>query len=441
MSVFHGLRALGGTNSGVLLAANLSTSAVGVLTGVATARALGSVGRGELAILTYWPALVALLVNVGIGDAITLHVARKPQRLRSQVLVGGAVAVVCSGAGIFLGLILLPYLLRSDQHYLLSISYVYLLFIPGSIASALMSGALLGLQKFRALAAIRVTSGLLATAAVVTVALSGAGTPAVFAWLILASTTLPAVMCTVLLVSHLRNAPRMRINARTQVLDGARIHGTRVAAAVASAEDRAVANWALPQSSIGIYQIPAALTYVLPVIPLAISQLLFARLRDSDLKARQEMITTSYVRAILLSTIAAIVAIPLLPFVIPLVYGEVFSRAVGPALIITVSSVFSSGTMVLQSAARAQLSVRPCIYAEIAAIVTVGGISLPLIQLFGLNGLALAYLIGRSTSLVWMLRNTQELFGMPGMQLLPFSANFRRAARSELRDVFSIIIS
>jgi O-antigen/teichoic acid export membrane protein len=67
------------------------------VTGIITARALNPTGRGEMAAVVLWPALLAGLTTLGLPSALTYHVRRTPDR--AAVLVGAALAM-CVGTGL-----------------------------------------------------------------------------------------------------------------------------------------------------------------------------------------------------------------------------------------------------------------------------------------------------------------------------------------------------
>lgn len=56
------------TGSGTLLLSNFALTGVGLITGVATARLLGPEGRGDLAIITYWPSFVYSLIDLALFE-------------------------------------------------------------------------------------------------------------------------------------------------------------------------------------------------------------------------------------------------------------------------------------------------------------------------------------------------------------------------------------
>src|SRR5947209_1207742 len=95
-----------------LMAANLNYALIGVITGVVTARALGVEGRGDLAVVVFWPTLVATLVELGVGDALTLWVAREPGNVRGNLAGATIIAVAISAIGMVAGFFVLPLLLQ-----------------------------------------------------------------------------------------------------------------------------------------------------------------------------------------------------------------------------------------------------------------------------------------------------------------------------------------
>lgn len=428
---------LGRTTSALVLAGQMAVSAIGVLGGIIASRALGPEGRGDFAIITYWAALITILLELGIADTLTLRISASEGGAARAMTAGMLIVLISSALGIGAGFLLLPYLLTGPQHSLLASARWYLAFVPASLISTAAHALLLGLQRFRLAAVTRVFSSASYLVIVAVLWQRHSLTARSLAAVNVAAALLPALAAAAALRARFSRPRLDRGELRQQLRMGSRLQGTRLASALAGSEDRAIANLTLPRAEIGAYQIPASFSYFMPVIPQALSQVMFARMGAAQPSSRGDLLLSTYVRTLLLTTIAVAAVLPALPFAVPLVYGRAFSTAVAPAMIVAAASIFGSATSVLQAAAKAAMHVRACVMAEAVAIVAVAAAAWPLTRLAGATGLAIAYFLGRFCSFVWMCSLDETTLGTPRRDLWPWSSAFRRYMKRDFALVAS----
>lgn len=432
MRVLRGFVSLARTSSGALLTANLFTTITGAVTGVTTSRVLGPAGRGDLAVIVYWAGLIAAVADLSLRETITLRTADPEGGLRVALFEGGVLAALCAGVSLVIGWSVMPLLLRAEQQRLLGDARSYLAVVPVMLLTNAVVGALLGLQRYQLTARLRMTSASCFLGVLLWVAVSGWLTPQRAAYLILAQATLFLVLGGVCALSQLPSAsPAAGRNVIAQARSGLKLQVSRVPLLLGGVEDRAIANWTLTQAQIGIYQIPATVLQLLPVIPRALGMLLFAKLPGASEKDRAALTVAAYARSLALGSLLAIVGIPLLPIAVPLIYGEPFSPAVIPAAVVLIGSVIGGGATALQHGARARLHVAGAIQAETLAMVVVAGLAWPLTRVLDLLGLALAYVSGRVVSLLWMIGRGERELAIASRDLFPWSAAFRRSVRAD----------
>jgi len=405
--------------------ANLGATIGGVLTGVVAARALGPQGRGDLAVIVFWPSLIALLVDFGIADALTIRNSQNSEGAGAHRKTAYWLAVAASVLGVALGACAMPFLLRGSQKSLLQDGYFALAYVPLSALAAVPVGDLLGQQRFRAVAVIRLGTVVCYTVAMLASVLAGHGTVRVLTWLTVGARGLPLVLALPFAYSrrHDVGGPAFLPSHRRQVTDGLRLHGARLATVLGASEDRALANLMLTQRGIGLWQVASALTTVMLFVGQAVSQHLYSSSAGMS-TGRAELIYKAYVRAVAITALIAILGSPLLPFVIPLLYGRDFSVAVKPAIVVMVASVFAAGAITLQAGARAMLKIRVCVISEIAGIIVMGLVAWPAVRAWSELGLGVAYLVGRLCVLAAMTFQAPRLFGIRSVNLIPGSARF-----------------
>ena len=179
-------------------------------------------------------------------------------------------------------------------------------------------------------------------------------------WLNVLARFFPLLVGFCLLVPALAGTKHGRLNVIGPLQDGAKLHASKLATVLSSSEDRAIANWTLSQAAIGQWQVASTLTFIIPFIAQGVSQHLYGSIPASSSEQRVTITGAAYTRAVVFTAALALVVIPALPFAIPLVYGSDFAGAVMPSMIVVVAGIFSAGTSVLQSSARAMLQGTEC---------------------------------------------------------------------------------
>src|SRR5215472_12860634 len=92
----------------ISLVASGAMQLLNVVSGVVIARSLGPAGRGELAAVLLWPALLAYLSGLGGADAITYLASRQPDRARDIGATGFVLALLQGAAVVGAGYVVLP---------------------------------------------------------------------------------------------------------------------------------------------------------------------------------------------------------------------------------------------------------------------------------------------------------------------------------------------
>lgn len=437
MKLLNAARALLGTGSAVVVAANLAGTSIGFVMGILTARLLGPAARGDLAVLTYWVAVVAAMADLGISEAITLRVAKDTAQWASAAWSGAAIAGGASVIGMAVGYAILPLLLTGDQSRLVSQARLYLVFVPVAIFASIPTGVLFGLQQFRVVALIRVSAAAMALVFLGVLFAAGNREPILVAMVGLTNHLVAGVLGAIALIRRATTRP-FHWQLKTQAIHGAQLQASRIVGVLAAISDRAIANISLSQAAIGAYQVTASFNYIVPVVPQAIAQVLYARLGNCAPAGRPPLIMQAFVRAVWATSACCLFGGILLPWLIPLAFGREYATAVVPTEIVLFGGVLAAGSAVLQGAARALFGIRHCLFAEVAAILSMVATSIPLTSSLGISGLAVAFVFGRGASLMWMVGASPQLFSIRRRDLLPTSTVFYSYLASDWKYVWSL---
>ena len=116
--------------------AQLAIQAIGLVTGILVARWLGPDGRGQLAAVIAWAAMLTYLGNLGLPVAFAYAAAREPQR-RHQIFGNGVLSAAAQWLVLaLLGIIILPMVLARHDPTLVHLAVLYLCaYIPLNLLS------------------------------------------------------------------------------------------------------------------------------------------------------------------------------------------------------------------------------------------------------------------------------------------------------------------
>lgn len=386
------------------LAANAAILLLGVVSGVLAARLLGPGGRGELAALILWPTAIASLGNLGMNQAIPFFTAQRPQWRSAVFTLSLVIAALQSVVLVTLGYALLPYLLRRHEAHVLDWARWFLLYIPLTFVASYLLGILQGTMRLNVFNLSRIfvalwytlvlvvlfvqrlpSVGAVATGQLVGYALMAALNLGLVYWLVRPALewnpSLPGPLLNYGLKSHLGGATSY-FNQRL---------------------DQLVMSVWLPPEALGFYVVAVALASPLTVIPNAIGIVTLPAAAREDPAGAKKVVRQSLRTVLVLLLGGAAVLFVLVPYLLPLFFGQAFRPAVTACRVLVVAMVPLGLSIVLYESLRALNHPFAQAYAEIAGIV-VTLLLLPfLLPRYGFLGAALASLAAYATSLLVVL--------------------------------------
>ena len=308
--------------------ARLCLAAFGFATSVITARALGASGRGELAILTAVPALVALAFEFG-QEGTASHLAARSARARAALHVNilcycGLVFFPGFALSLFAFTLLLdlgdstPALAAAAAASVVSVVYFY-----GA------SGVLLGVARLGVYNVARVLSTAGFFVAVAFLAAAGQAS-ATRLFVAAVAGHLAVALFLALNLRRFRAAPDVRL-AREQVRTGFPLHLSNLGQVLLYRADQIVLFSVVGAASAGHYVVSvnvAEAMWALPIAAGALSVPYLSAPRAPEEKRR------ALVHALRLSLWLALIGGGVLaagaPFAVPFVFGNEFEESVAP---------------------------------------------------------------------------------------------------------------
>jgi O-antigen/teichoic acid export membrane protein len=329
-----------------LLSASFITAGINFLTGILLARALGPEARGMYAVVTMWSNLTAIVLLMGTH----VRLAREtPKALEDELGVArfayirglAAVGLLMLPAAILYGAVVL---LNEDvfgQNLPLTIWIIGFFNVPFAAWAAMQAQVELGRGNFGHFAALQVSFSILQFTLVGALWLLGSEEASVYAWAFFLS----SVGTTTLVQFLIRKSyPQTRgANAVTTVSPsygiadklqaGARLIASSrrdglavVVTTVSMSVDRILVAFLFPLEIVGVYVLAQSLAQLQNIVIESLSPIFFSRLagKSTVIEAEIESIGQGLRKMVVLAVMVSCLSIMVLPWIIPLVYGDAF---------------------------------------------------------------------------------------------------------------------
>jgi O-antigen/teichoic acid export membrane protein len=385
--------------------ASLVIQLVNVGTGVLLARALGPVGRGELAAVMIWPTVLSIFASVGLTEATTYHAARRTRSpgalaATSLVLASGGSAIAC-----VLGFVLLPIVLGAQREHVVHVSQLFLMQVPLSLGALYLMAILNGHQRYAAFNALRVLQ--VASAALLLAALSLNHDlniqTAILAYLASSAVTLlVAYAC----VSRKLDGP-LRYSAHTaRVLlsFGVRSYAGTVPTVLNQRLDQLVISALLPPRELGLYVVAITFTAVTSIVGTSLAYAVLPAMAASDVGDREQLLRQYIGTGLLLAIASALPVFIAAQLLLGFFFGSGYEDAVAVTRVLLIGTVFWTGARIVEAGLRGLH--RP-FEASVGELMALGAtvLLLPvLLPTAGIMGAAVVSLVAYATSFGWLIR-------------------------------------
>lgn len=395
--------ALAGAFSMTLLASG-GLVLLSLLTGVLTARMLGTDGRGQVAAISAWLMTLSWGASLGFADAMTYQLSKR--RITSATIVTTTLLSipVLGGVGVLLAQVLVPLGFSAQSAETQQLARTVLCAIPAVLGLNSVWALLLGRQNFGYVSIIRVAQPLLYAVGLLVLVAADAFTVAWVLTLQVASyvVVLLVVGC-LLLVQEGAARPSLALT-RTGLNYGLRLQGVAFGQLMTLRLDQLMIPAFLTAAAVGQYSVAVGVATMVPILFGSLQMVVFPMAARST-TAEAALVVERGVRVTLFGGAATVVLLGIAaPVLVPFVYGQEFSPAVTPLWLLlpgvvlwAAQSILGSG---LQSANRPGTA---SIIQLLAMVVTVLGLVVTLPR-FGMVGAALtssvAYAFAFTASLV-----------------------------------------
>lgn len=370
-----------------------------LISGVMTARLLGSSGRGQIAAIVTIGQTIGWAVSIGCFQAIVFHNSRSPADARANVGTWIAIAVPMGLVGIVIGELIVGPLFKEQSAETVHLARLWILLIPLMPISEALSGALVASRDFAAANLLRIMQQVITVSVYLVLWLAGAFS--VEAVMITQLIVVTSYLALLLVRTHRRigiHWPRRRL-ARSGLSYGFRAQASNIGGQLNSRLDLFIMPAFLVASQIGLYAVAVSVSAL--IVSLAGSLTMIVQPVAASGGPRSEwQIAQMFHATMLMGVLLAIPVAVLAPWLLEIVYSSQFSGAAGALRLLAPGAVLLAMTNFVVSGLYGQN--RPAT----AGATQLPGVAITLVGLFlflrsgGIEAAALISSITYATSLI-----------------------------------------
>jgi O-antigen/teichoic acid export membrane protein len=387
------------------LATALTIQLLNVCSGVMLARMLGPAGRGELAAIILWPALLAGLGNMGIYESTVFFASRGDHDVRVITASSFMSALGMSIIVVSIALAVIPAVLGHFGSSIVRTCLLYLSWVPLNLLTYAAAGVLVGRRKNAAFNRSRFIYPVVTVSSLMLLVLTGhPSVGAVAVVYVLAAAVAFGYLTSSLARSRLVGLrPDWRLT-REILAYGFKAHVGNVAGLANDRADQAIVSIFLAPVYLGYYAVAVTVSSVVSLLGSSMATAALPAVAGAtDDSERNRLFAVTVKVTLWGSLIGSLALLPMAPLVIHLFFGKRFLPAILSAEILAVACFAYSVSRVL-TAGLVGLR-RPWIASSgqvIGLIVTIMGLSF-LVPWLGIVGAALATLLAYFTTLAYLI--------------------------------------
>ncbi|WP_233531839.1 lipopolysaccharide biosynthesis protein [Paenibacillus alkalitolerans] len=380
-------------------AANLMIMLLGMLTSIVTARLFGVVGKGEFSAILFWPTFLAGILSFGLPTSLIYNMKTNPGYGAEYIKAGFLFQILVSLIAGIIAWVYLPVWLGNYSADVIRIAQWYtVITLPTLLAVNLISALAQSMEKFNLYNGLRVyvpmsnLLGLLALWAAGQLNLHNAAAVFFITCLMVVFWAL-YMLRRELTFNWLRKfADRMAPKALFGY--GGRVYGVELLGTLYSQFDKLIILSLLTPRDFGLYSVVYMLSRVFNAVQLAISNVIFPKVTGMDKEKIIETVSRAFRLSLLLMTAAVIPGMIVGRFLLSILFGQEFLEASGAFYLLSVECIVGGGSWILASSFNAMG--RPGLVAarQAAALAVTIGLFFIFTPMYGLNGIALALLLG-----------------------------------------------
>lgn len=388
--------------------------AFGVITGMITARSLGPTGKGILTAIILWPGMLASIGSVGITEALSYFVSRKPEMDKQFLATSLILGVIQSVCLILLGIIVIPIVLRDYSSEHIRLGLIYLAYIPLNFGMLYIQNFLGGKLLFREVNIIRFSLTVLMVLGLVFFFAINTLTIEKVIFVYLAAYFLTLIVAIALAARHHLISFHIKLHLIRPLLSyGIKAHLSTITAWLNNRLDQMIISIFLPPEELGHYAVAVTLTTVVTLVGSTLSIVALPTISKKAAAGNANRTISYFVQLAFWGSAAiGILTALLAPQIILFFFGSAYTKAISIASILCIASIPLSTNTVLQTVLKAEnLPLRAGISEIVALTVTLLSLTVFLPR-FGILGAAIASFLAYLAAFAYMLRSIRKSSGL-----------------------------
>jgi antigen flippase len=400
----------------------------GAVSGIITARLLGPEARGELAILSYYPSLMASILTLGLPYALKYMISKNPEKELEIATVGFRLSLILGIMGAISFALFVPRTLADNSRHLASAVAITCLIAPAMVINPNLYAIHQGLFRFGWVNVMLIlTAGgyvflllLLWSFKMVSplqIAVAVLGLQTIIAFLNLWRFGFTKFRCRV-----------SRQTYRLCLIHGLKFFAPTLLTTLFVVADRAILIRTTTLEEIGYYSVAFSLAF-----PLTLVIEVFAQVGFVEISSAKEKVTSSALalrRFQMAQVIVVIAALIVWAGIYPIIrfgFGAKFLPAMVVASLLVPAMALRGLTNTLDSSLKANGFAWPGAVASLLALFCLVGLAFWWVPTGGGQAFALALLSAQTVSMVVLLFATILLLSLPLSKIWGFRSNIVKA--------------
>ena len=390
-------------------ATNLICLILGAASGILAARFLGPEGRGELAVISYFPALMGSIFPLAVPQALTFFISKDRNRQAEFATAGFKISVVLGILGSAIFALVSPRTLAENNRHLSWAVALVCLAAPAMVVNPHLYAIQRGMERFNWV------NGMLILTAMGYLFLL-----LVLCWLNIVSPLLVALSSLLLqmIISALHvwrlgfSTIRCSIGRQTYtecLILGLKFFLPSLALTIFVISDRAILIRTATMEEIGYYSVAFSIAFPLSLVNEVFAQIGFVEIASEHYKGTSvALVVRRFQMAQMVAIVAALMVLPIINPAIRYGFGEEFLAAVPITQLMVAALSLRGLSRSLEFSLRAKNFWQPGIISGVLALVSLVGLSLMWVPAGGVKSFAFALLCAEIISLAILIFSAQR---------------------------------
>ncbi|MCD9024066.1 lipopolysaccharide biosynthesis protein [Cohnella silvisoli] len=419
-------------------ATNLLVMVISTLTSIVTARMFGVIGKGEFSAILFWPTLLAGLVGFGLPTSLIYNMKQNKGGGGDFVRTGFLFQIPVSIIVGIVAWVWLPVWLGNYSADVIQITrWFTVLMLPIILAVNLISALAQSTGNFKVYNGVRLfvplcnLAGLVALWAVGNLSLH-------FAALVFLVTSALVMTWSLYSIGDVIRMDWFKglgnlAAARALFGYGSKVFGVELLGTLYAQFDKIIILSMLTAKDLGLYTVVYALSRVFNVVQMAITNVIFPKVTGMDKEQIIATVGRAFRLSLILMTIVVIPSLFIGRFLLGLLFGEPFLAASNAFYLLSFECILGGGSWILASSFNAMGRPGLVLVRQLIALAATIGLFFVFTPLYGLNGIALALLIGAVIRLIVTMASMRITFNVR-MRGMLFDKNDFRFLMERLKE-------